>query len=228
MRLTTGFNCTRFRREIDAIRESAGIGRKTVVCGAGERMIRSYLIPWTSKLGKENVRLVFRNLSSNAVRAELMARRLDFGILRAESCPDGMESVALKPIPMCLLLPSDLVKRHRKWSWKNLAEIPLVVPEGEGRFARFLRDKAMESGIELDVAMECSTWAQSIDAMRECGLGGFLPGDLRAHFPKEIPEISFPGLGDYEDRFVIAWSGAEAARRPEVAKLWKGLAGRKL
>lgn len=214
-----------FRREMDAIRESAGSGRKTVVFGAGERMIRSYLIPWAAKVRKENLRLVFRNLTSSAVRTELLARRLDFGILRSDRCPDGMERFALKPIPMCLLLPSALAKSRRKWAWKDLGEIPLVVPEGDGRFLRFLRATALDAGIELDVAMECSTWTQSIDAMRECGLGGFLPKDLEKQFPTGFSGVSLPGLNDFSDEYVIAWSATGAGKRPEIARLAKRLAG---
>ncbi len=214
-----------FRQELDAIRESAGSGRRMVVFGAGERMIRSYLIPWASKLKKENLRLVFRNLTSNTTRVELLARRLDFGILRSDRCPDGMERFALKPIPMSLLLPSALAKSRRKWSWKHLEEIPLILPEGDGRFARFLRERALEAGSELDVAMECSTWTQSIDAMRECGIGGFLPKDLEKQFPKDFVPVQLPGLSEYTDDYVIAWSAAEAGKRPEIARLAKRLGG---
>jgi len=214
-----------FRREMDAIREAAGSGRRTVVFGAGERMIRSYLIPWAAKVRKENLRLVFRNLTSSAIRVELLARRLDFGILRSDRCPNGMERSALKPIPMCLLLPSALAKSRRKWSWKDLEEIPLVLPEGDGRFARFLRGAALDAGIKLDVAMECSTWTQSIDAMRECGIGGFLPKDLEKQLPQGFNGVSLPGLSEFSDEYVIAWSAAEADKRPEVARLVKRLSG---
>jgi len=214
-----------FRREMDAIRESAEGGRTPVVFGAGERMIRSYLIPWAAKVRKENLRLVFRNLTSGAIRVELLARRLDFGILRADRCPDGMERFALKPISMCLLLPSALAKGRRKWSWKDLEQIPLILPEGDGRFACFLRARALDAGIELDVAMECSTWTQLIDAMCECGLGGFLPKDLEKQFPPGFVIVLLPDLARFSDDFVIAWSASEAAKRPEIARLAKRLGG---
>ncbi len=64
-----------FRRKMDAVRESAGSGRRTVVFAAGERMIRSYLIPCAAKVRKEKLWLVFRNLTSNAIRVGLLARR---------------------------------------------------------------------------------------------------------------------------------------------------------
>jgi DNA-binding transcriptional LysR family regulator len=212
-----------FRREMDAIRESAGGVRRTVVFGAGERMIRSYLIPWAAKIRKEDLKLVFRNLTSSAIRTELLARRLDFGVLRSERCPEGMARVALKPIPMCLLLPAALVQGRRKCSWQELQKIPLVLLEGDGRFKRFLREKALAAGIGLDVAMECSTWTQVIDAMRGCGHGGFLPKDLESQFPTGFAVVALPGLAEMVDDFVIAWSAAEAVKRPEIGQLVKRL-----
>jgi DNA-binding transcriptional LysR family regulator len=214
-----------FRREMDAIREEAGSGRRTIVFGAGERMIRSYLIPWAAKVRKENLKLVFKNLTSNAIRIELLARRLDFGILRSDGCPEGMEHLALKAFPFCLLLPSQLAKSRRKWTWKDLEKIPLILPEGGGRFAQFLRARAIDAGIELDVAMECSTWTQSIDAMRECGIGGFLPQDMEKQFPAGFSRVLLSGLGEFSDKYVIAWSATEVVKRPEIATLVKRLRG---
>lgn len=215
-----------FRREMDAIREAAGGGRQTVVFGAGERMIRSYLIPWASKVRKENLKLVFRNLTSSAIRTELLAKRLDFGILRSERCPEGMERVALKPIPMNLLLPAEWVKGRRKWSWKDLEELPLVLLEGDGRFTRFLQEKALAAGITLDVAMECSTWTQLIDVMRECGIAGFLPKDLEKQYPPGFKVVALPDPPGFSDDFVIAWSATEARKRLEIARLAKQLRGK--
>lgn len=215
-----------FLRNIESVRENAENGRRTVTFGAGERMIRSYLIPWAAKVQAENLRLIFRNLTSNAVRAELLAKRIDFGILRKDSCPAGLKTVVMKPIPMSLVLPASLAESRRKWTWRDLAEIPMVLLEGNGRFNRFLQEKALSASIDLDVMMECSTWTQLIDAMREFGIGGFLPKDLEKQFPPDFSARSIPGLSDYSDEFVIAWSSAEAEKRPEIQRLVKCLGGR--
>ena len=208
-----------FQREMDSIRETAGEGRRTVVFGAGERVIRSYLIPWAAKVKMDNWKLVFRNLSSSVVRAELLAKRLDVGILRSDRCPPGMASFALKPIPMCLLLPSTTGRTRQKRTWKDLEGVPLVLPEGGGRFAAFLKANELESGVVLDVAMECSTWSQVVDAMSVCGFGGFLPADLSARFPVGFSPVSLEGLGGFSDEYVIAWSAAELGKRPGLAGL---------
>lgn len=106
--------------------------------------------------------------------------------------------------------------------------MPLVLLEGDGRFRRFLREKAVNAGIGMDVAMECSTWTQVIDAMRECGHAGFLPRDLEKQFPAGFVAVALPGLAGFADDFVIAWSAAEAAKRPEIGRLVKRLGGKQV
>lgn len=214
-----------FLRDMDSVRDAAGTGRQTVVFGAGERMIRSYLIPWAARNQKDTLRFVFRNLTSSAVRAELLAKRVDFGILRNETCPASLQRVVMKPIPMCLVLPDALAATKRKWKWPDLSGIPMVLLEGEGSFRRYLKEQTLETGMELDVAMECSAWTQVIDAMGECGIGGFLPKDLVKQFPAGFKSVSLPDLSEYTDDYVIAWSASEAQKRPEIRGLVSSLSG---
>lgn len=214
-----------FRKEMDEVREAAGKGRRTVVFGAGERMIRSYLIPWATKLGKNHFKLVFRNMTSSQARAGLLARRLDIAILRAVDRPEDMEFFALKPIPLLLALPENVASGRKRWEWKHLAEISLILPEGDGRCSRFLRDRALEAGCALDVAMECSSWTQTMAAMHACRLGAFIPKDLEKELPSGFSTVPLPALSAYSDEYVVAWNRAKR-RDPEMARLLGKLRGK--
>jgi hypothetical protein len=99
----------------------------------------------------------------------------------------------------------------------------LVLLEGEGRFVEFLREKASAHGVDLDAAIECSTLTQVVDAMKTCRIGGFLPKDMESQFPAGFAQVALTGLAEYADEFVIAWSEAEAEKRPELALLLKRL-----
>jgi DNA-binding transcriptional LysR family regulator len=215
-----------FMSNLGSVRENAVGGRRVVVFGTGERMIRSYLVPWAAKIREPNLRWVFRNLTSAGVRGELLAKRIDFGILRKDHCPAGLASVGMKPIPMCLLLPEDGKKTKRKLKWEDLAEMPLIILEGDGAFKRFLMEKASGFSVELDVMTECSSWTQVIDSMSGFKAGGFLPKDMEKQFPAGFSLVQLAGLQEYADEYVIAWSPAEAAKRPEIGRLARHLGGR--
>ena len=215
-----------FLRGLGSIREKAGSGRRTVVFSAGERMIRSYLIPWASKIAREDVCLVFKNLTSGATRAELLAKRVDFGILRKDRCPSGFASLAMKPIPISLLLPAKVASTRSKWTWQDLSKVPLLLLEGDERFAGFLGERCLESSVVLDVAAEFSSWTQLLDGMHAFQIGGFAPKDLEGRFPADFTQVTLPRLSEYEDQYVIAWSPSEAEKRPELQRLVKCLKGK--
>lgn len=215
-----------FMTNLNSLKENAAGRRREVIFGAGERMIRSYLIPWVAKKKDADIRWVFRNLASTVVRGELLAKRIDFGILKKDSCPHGLSSVSMKPIPMCLLLPGNHKKAGRKLKWEELADMPLVLPEGDGAFIRFLKEKASGFSVELDVMMECSSWTQLIDAMSCFRVSGFLPKDLEKNFPEGFTLTPLLGLDNYFDEYVIAWSSSEAAKRPEIGRLAKHLSAK--
>lgn len=215
-----------FMSNLDSVRDNAADGRREVVFGAGERMIRSYLVPWAAKIRVPNLRWVFRNLTSEGVRGELQAKRIDFGILRKDNCPAALTSVSMKPIPMCLLLPSDRKKPKGKLKWGDLTDEPLVILEGDGPFNRFLKEKASGIPVELDAMVECSSWTQVIDAMSGFGIAGFLPKDMEKQFPAGFSAVPLAGLEEYSDYYVIAWSPTEAAKRPEIGQLAKRLGGK--
>lgn len=124
---------------------------------------------------------------------------------------------------MCLLLPDAVALTRHRWSWQDLEGIPLVLLEGEGRFVEFLREMTSAHGVDLDAAIECSTLTQVVDAMKTCLIGGFLPKDMESQFPTGFSQVALTGLAEYTDEFVIAWSEAEAAKRPELALSLKRL-----
>ncbi len=55
---------------------------------------------------------------------------------------------------------------------------------------------------------------------------GFFLKDMEKQFPTGFTVIPLAGLKDYFDDYVIAWSPAEADKRPEIGQLAKHLAGK--
>lgn len=65
-----------------------------------------------------------------------------------------------------------------------------------------------------------------IDSIRVCGHGGFLPRDLENQLPSGFVSVALPGLAGFAEDFVLAWSAAEAEKRPEIGRLAKRLGGK--
>ncbi len=215
-RMTDGF-----LRDLNQERERAEGGRKMVAIGAGERMIRGYLIPWSAKAKLEHFRLVYRNLTSRMIQAELLAKRVDIGVLRTDECPPGFESRKLPPMRMACLAPKKAATKIRKWS--DLAGVPLAGLEGHGRFTRWVREKVAAESVALDLAVECSTWTQVIDAMNAFDMAGFVPENLASQLAPGFAAVALAGLAAYADEYSVVWDGRQTKARPELADLVKRL-----
>jgi DNA-binding transcriptional LysR family regulator len=215
-RLTEGF-----LRELNQVREKAEGGRSTVVIGAGERMIRGYLIPWSSKANLMEYRMVYRNLTSRSIQTELLGKRVDIGVLRGDECPAGFESRKLPPMRMSFVAPKKVAAKIRSWS--QLAEFPMVGLEGGGRFSQWVLDKISKENVSLDMAVECSTWTQVIDVMNAFEMAGFVPQDLLEQLGAGFATVPLPGISAYTDDYSVVWDAGQAKARPDLLELVKRL-----
>ena len=216
-----------FFRELGRQREQATGGRVKVVIGAGERVIRSYLLPWAARLPaslRSEVRMVFRNLTKSEIRADLAAGRLDFGVLGKDDCPPGCDWERLGTAGVCLWVPDNGVAKAK--SWKSINDKPLIMMEGNPTWRQTVTELAADAGVSLDVAMECSTWSQVAEAMVSCKYAGWLPEDFRGVLGAGFSKISLPGLAATKREFGIAWSRSAASKRPTHKKLVEALKGR--
>lgn len=197
-----------FLNNLERLRRRAADGRSKIVIGAGNTAIRAWLIPLAKHVIRKNIRLVLRNLTSRSIQAELKAGRLDLGILHCDRIPDGCEHKSLPTMRMCLIAPKDTA-RAKELDWSDLADTPVALLEGGGRFPRFVRDRAREAGVRLDVALECSSSIQVIDAVQQCQCFGFIPDQLRKHLPADVEMIKLRGLDTFLNDYAVAWHKAE-------------------
>lgn len=208
-----------FLRSMEEVRLQTTGGRQTVKFGAGERMIRSYLIPWVAHQREKLHRFVFKNQTTATIRTELINGRLDFGVIKQDQCPQGFEAYPIKPIPMNLVMAQSLAKQRKRWDWKHLSEIPIVLMEGQRGFDEYLNNKCKEHGVILEPIFECTSWGQVLDIMRERHVAAFVPKDIENQTPEGYSRVNLSSLSDYKEHYIIAWDSKLASQRPELTRL---------
>jgi len=213
-----------FMADLERLRQSAVGDRQSVVIGAGDVVIRTLLIPLAKQLIGRNIRLVFKNLTSRSIQSELKARRLDIGILHPDRVPDGIERKDLPVMGMSLIVPSGR-RSSKSMKWSDLADQPVALLEGGGRSARFVRERANEAGVRLDVALECSSSSQVVDAVHRCACFGFVPDLLKKHLPPGVEVAEFDGGADFKNEYAVAWRQSERIRNAALGKVLVELLG---
>jgi DNA-binding transcriptional LysR family regulator len=224
-------SCERFVREVEEVSAEAGGLQLPITVGAGEVVIREFLIPKIGRQskGKQRVSWVMRNLTSRKIQEGLAAERLDVGIATGLEASGNVAVVDLESYGFKLLLPEH--ETPDKNGWKRLTDLPVVVLDGDGKFRLFLAGCEREHGVNLKIGAECTSYPQAADLAEVAGWAVFVPEywwrrEQQRHGEWAARTQKLPGLEQYQRTFQLGWNKKVAERRPEVAKLVKLLGGR--
>lgn len=150
------------------------------------------------------------------------AELMDVGIADGLESNGNMEVVDLESYGYKLVLPEGL--KPDKTGWKRLAETPVVLLDGAGRFRRFLADCEREHGFTLKIGAECTTYPQAVDLAGATGCAVFVPEYWwRRHKEWQARTQVLLGLDKLRRILKLGWNRKIAERRPEVAALVKSL-----
>jgi DNA-binding transcriptional LysR family regulator len=221
-------SCERFVREVEEVSlETRGL-RRPITVGAGEVVIREFLIPLIGKQskGKASVAWVMRNLTWRKIQEGLAAERLDVGLASGLEATGNVKVTDLESYGMKLVLPEN--EKPDKRGWKRLTDTPVVVMDGDGKFRQFLAECEREHGVILKIGAECTSYPQAVDLAEVAGWAVFVP-ELWWKRRKEwaARTQALPGLENHRRTLQLGWNRKVAERRPEVERLVKALGGRK-
>jgi len=221
-------SCGRFVREAEEVSMEAHGLRRPITVGAGEVVIREFLIPRIGKQskGKASVAWVMRNLTWRKIQEGLAAERLDVGLASGLEAAGNVEVTDLESYGMKLVLPEHV--KPDKNGWKRLTDTPVVVMDGDGKFRQFLADCERERGVILKIGGECTSYPQAVDLAEVAGWAVFVP-ELWWKRRKEwaARTQALPGLENHRRTLQLGWNRKIVERRPEVARLVKALGGMK-
>jgi DNA-binding transcriptional LysR family regulator len=216
--------CGCFVREVEEVVAAASGLQRPITVGAGEVVIREFLIPkiGRQKKGKEPVRWVMRNLQRAKIQEGLAAEWLDVGIASG-LVPDGnVKVVDLESYGFKLLLPEG--DKPDKSGWKRLTDLPVAMLDGDAGFRQFVVDCCREQDVELVIGAECTSFPQAVDLAAVAGWAVFVPEywwKREKNWAARTQKL--PGLEAYQRGFQLGWNRKVSERRPEVAALVKAL-----
>lgn len=218
--------CGRFVRGVEEVAAEAGGLKRPITVGAGEVVIRHLFIPRIGRRrkGAAQVRWVMRNLQRVKIQEGLAAEWLDVGIASGLEAGGAVEVAELESYGFKLLLPTGGKPDRR--GWKRLADLPVVLLDGDAGLRRFVTETAREHGVEISVGGECTSFPQAVDLAEAAGWAVFVPEYWWKREKAWAGRAQrLPGLDGYRRAFQVGWNRNVAERRPEVAGLVKGLKG---
>lgn len=219
-----------FVREVEEILTAAGGSQFPISVGAGEVVIREFLIPAIGKMkkGVEQPRWVFRNLKRGKIQEGLASEWLDLGIASGlvEDSGSNVKVVELESYGFKLLLFGENKPDER--GWKRLKNLPVAMLDGDTGFRNFVLECCRGAGVKLLVGAECTSFPQAVDMAKDAGWAVFVPDywwkreDTWRARTQKLPE-----LDEFRRTFQLGWNEKVANRRPEVENLLRALRGMK-
>ncbi len=213
-----------FLRQLRDLSSSAAEQRMEITIGAGESVIQGLLMPRLKDLALKDrsLCLTFRNLTSRGIVDQLVAERLDLGVVRKSALRGSLASRSLGRLGIKPAASNRLAARLAKKSsleWKDLAGHPWAILEGDGELRGSLLSMAAEAGVTPDIAMQCTSYGQIMDVLGSSPVIGFLPEFLFTPNRPQIQPLDFAGTSTLGREMVIAWHPAAVARRPVISML---------
>ena len=217
-------SCERFVREVGEVSAEASGLRLPITVGAGEVVIREFLIPRIGKQrkGSAPVSWVMRNLTWRKIQEGLAAERLDVGMASGLEASGHVEVKNLESYGIKLVLPEN--EKTDKSGWSRLADMRVVLLDGDGKFRQILAECEREQGVKLNIGAECTSYPQAVDLAEAAGWAVFVPEFWwRRRKDWAARTQALPGLDDYRRMLQLGWNRKIVERRPEVERLVKAL-----
>ena len=190
--------------------------------GAGESTIQWLLMPMLEHLGGKlpDATISMRNLRTQNIIQALNEGEIDLGLVRKNAVTKPLSSVGRWEYGYRLFIPAKKCGSLKgKLNINQLINLPLALLGGEGEFRTQLASLAKDSQAELDIRLECTSYAQIAAAISSGAYCGFLP-QFASKFlsQKEYPSFEVSGFETLKRELVFAWNPKKAKLRPIVEK----------
>jgi len=189
--------------------------------GAGDSLLQWWVVPRIGDVARQVPQAVASlvSLSSSDVVTQLQDARLDFGLVRANEVPKGLESRPIGRLEYALYVPRKLRGQAREVD-ELLARVPLALQQSEPELNERLLALAGKHG-KPRVALACETFPQACSAVRSGKYAALLPTivDEELADSKVIVKVPLVGLGRLAAKLHLAWHPRTTRRNENLARV---------
>lgn len=195
--------------------------------GAGESLLQWVVAPVLAAIRQSFPRAIFActNRRTSDIINALLDFSLDYGLIRENAVPAGLDAKPVGSLDYRLFVPSPLLPcKLPKAPQRLLAELPLATLDGDGDYTAGLASIARTFGQPLNVTLTCSTLPQVCQAVRGGGFAGVLPILARQELPETaVMELDLPALRSLRRPLALCWNSRLVGIRGDAERVTKAL-----
>ena len=178
--------------------------KRRLSIGAAGSVLEWLLIPCLPKLKAENFELRVIGGRTLQLARQLEDGEIDFAILRENALTPRLTGDVIGGYGYRLWAPRKLLPKDAKGTLKLLSQLPMAISAG-GTFRRQLGEELSAHGIELNIGVETTSFAQALEAIRTGTYAAILPEFANTHLSeKQFVEFELPELKAKTRTLVVA------------------------
>lgn len=197
-----------------------------VTIGAGESLIQWFLIPAFSRVDATEFAVRFRNLTGRGIVEAIRGGRVDVGLVSSAYLGKELSGTEVATYGAVLVGCARQFQKRKSLRWEEYCSLESVLLEGRGKLRREVERIGRKRKSEPRVVLECTSYAQVLEACRKEGRVGIVPEIARsAAKDLGLGVWAQSDLNGYKVKLtLVTKNGAEA--NPAVMKVLKILGSR--
>jgi DNA-binding transcriptional LysR family regulator len=206
---------------LDDVMDVAQARAETIRLGAGEAMLRWFVMPHLAELmaGDPPLRFDVYNLTTESAVREILAGGVDLVIMRTDAVPDALQSEVVKTVQYILTVPRTLLRSREGAEVFEGRPLPFAELAGDGFFTRTVQTTAKALGLNLRPVLQAQTFSLLISAVESGTAAAFLPEIAAKSLPEQnFALVSAEGMGALSRRLSLVWSSQVLESRPAVRR----------
>jgi len=206
---------------LDDVMDVAEAKAETIRLGAGEAMLRWFVMPHLPELmaGDPPLRFEVRSLTTESALRELLGGSVDLIIVRTDSVPDEVQSEAIKTVQYILAVPRTFLRSREAAEVFEGRALPFAELAGDGHFAKTVQTTATKLGLNLRPVLKAQTFSLLVSAVESGTAAAFLPEVAARYLPEQnFALVSAEGMGALHRRLSLAWTSQVLESRPAVRR----------
>lgn len=192
-----------------------------VTIGAGESVLRWFLLPHVSELISAFPKSVF-NLRTFATEQAVRAVEegsIDMAIVRDDAVSESLTTLAAGVMDYCVVVPRIHLPSRSAAGFKMGKNIPFALLAGEGAVARQVTALAKDNGYSISVRLKLENFTLLIEAMENGNFAAVLPTTAASRLSEErFAIVELPGIEKLRRKLVVAIEPKSAALRENVRR----------
>lgn len=206
---------------LDDVMNTGSDRAETVRLGAGEAVLRWFVMPHLSELmsGDPPLRFDVRSLTTELALREVLNGSVDLAIVRTDSVSEELQSEVVTTLKYMLAIPRTLLRSREGAEVFEGRPLPFAELAGDGLFAKTVKTTATALGLNLRPVLQAQTFSLLVSTVESGTAAAFLPEVAAKSLAEErFALVSAEGMKKLNRSLSLVWSGKVAESRSSVRR----------